>query len=76
MGFLDVAPLENSQKPFPVSKVGLKQEYGIGYGFKTKALALKVISQTVNLYNTRRLHTALNYQVPEAVHIRGTVEYN
>ncbi len=54
----------------------LKQEYGIGYGFKTKALARKVISQAVNLYNTRRLHTALNYQVPEAVHIRGTVEYN
>lgn len=54
----------------------LKQEYGIGYGFKTKALARKAISQAVNLYNTRRLHTALNYQVPEAVHIQGTVEYN
>jgi putative transposase len=54
----------------------LKQEYGIGYGFKTKALAQKAIRQAVNLYNTRRLHTALNYQVPEAVHSRGTIENN
>ena len=54
----------------------LKQEYGIGYGFKTKALARRALKEAVHLYNTRRLHTALNYQVPEAVHSRGTVELN
>lgn len=51
----------------------LKQEYGIGGGFKLKALARRVLKEAVHLYNTRRLHTALNYQVPEAVHRRGTV---
>jgi transposase InsO family protein len=54
----------------------LKQEYGLGYGFKSKAQGRKTLSQSVHLYNTRRLHTALNYQVPEAVHSRGTVEKN
>lgn len=54
----------------------LKQEYGIGYGFKTKALARRALKEAVHLYNTRRLHTALNYQVPETVHSRGTVELN
>lgn len=52
----------------------LKQEYSIGGGFKLKALAWTVLKESVHLYNTRRLHTALNYQVPEAVHRRGTVE--
>lgn len=52
----------------------LKQEYGIGGGFKIKGLARSVLKEAVHLYNTRRLHTALNYQVPEAVHRRGTVE--
>lgn len=54
----------------------LKQEYGIGYGFKTKALARKALKEAVHLYNTRRLHTALNYQVPEVVHACGSVELN
>lgn len=52
----------------------LKQEYGIGNGFKSKAQARKAVTQAVLLYNTCRLHTALNYQVPEAVHRRGTVQ--
>ena len=52
----------------------LKQEYGIGGGFKIKVLARSVLDEAVHLYNTRRLHTALNYQVPEVVHRRGTVE--
>lgn len=51
----------------------LKQEYGIGNGFQSKAQARKAVTQAVLLYNTCRLHTALNYQVPEAVHRRGTV---
>lgn len=54
----------------------LKQEYGMGCGFKIKASARKVLNEAVHLYNTRRLHTALNYQVPETVHRRGTVELN
>jgi putative transposase len=54
----------------------LKQEYGLGYGFKTKALARKALDEAVHVYNTRRLHTALNYQVPEVVHARGSVALN
>lgn len=54
----------------------LKQEYGLGYGYKSKAQARKALSQSVHLYNTRRLHTSLNYQVPEAVHSRGTIKNN
>src|ERR1035441_7767924 len=46
----------------------LKQEYGLGYGFKTKALARKAIPEAIYLYNTRRLHTALNYRIPQFVH--------
>ncbi len=54
----------------------LKQEYGIGSGFKTKAQARKAVRQAVYLYNNCRLHTALNYQVPELVHRRGMVQNN
>ena len=54
----------------------LKQEYGIGFGFKTKAQARQAVKEAIYLYNNDRLHTALNYQVPEAVHRRGTVEKN
>ena len=54
----------------------LKQEYGIGYGFKSKALARRAVKEAVHLYNTRRLHTSLNYQVPGVVHSRGTIELN
>jgi putative transposase len=54
----------------------LKQEYGLGYGFRSKALGIKTLHESVYLYNTRRLHTALNYQVPEAVHRRGTIGNN
>jgi transposase InsO family protein len=54
----------------------LKQEYAIGYGFKSKAQARKAVKEAVHLYNTRRLHGAINYQVPELVHSRGRVELN
>jgi putative transposase len=54
----------------------LKQEYGMGSGFKTKAMARRALREAVHLYNTRRLHTAINYQVPEVVHSRGGVELN
>lgn len=49
----------------------LKQEYGIGSGFKTKALARKAIPEAINLYNTRRLHTALDYRIPAVVHAQS-----
>ena len=49
----------------------LKQEYGLGYGFKTKALARKAIPEAIYLCNTRRLHTALNYRIPQFVHAQS-----
>lgn len=51
----------------------LKQEYGLGNEFTTKAQARKTLKEGVHIYNTRRLHGAINYQVPEVVHRRGTV---
>jgi putative transposase len=49
----------------------LKQEYGLGIEFRAKSDALRVVAQSVWLYNHRRLHTALNYQVPAKVHQFG-----
>jgi hypothetical protein len=49
----------------------LKQEYGLGAKFRTKADALRAVAQGVRLYNTRRPHTALNYRVPDQVHQFG-----
>ena len=49
----------------------LKQEYGLGYQYRTKAQALKSINQAVHLYNTRRPHMALKYKTPEEVHRRA-----
>lgn len=46
----------------------IKQEYYLGAEFQTKAQALKAIAEAILLYNTRRPHTALNYQTPEAAH--------
>ena len=46
----------------------LKQEYGLGYKYRTKAQALKSINQAVHLYNTRRPHMSLKYKTPEEVH--------
>lgn len=49
----------------------LKQEYGLGVKFTTKEDARRAVNQAVWLYNTRRPHTALAYQVPEQVHRFG-----
>src|SRR5438445_341190 len=49
----------------------LKMEYGLDQEFKTKEQALCAVDQGVLLYNTRRPHTALNYQVPDQVHLAG-----
>jgi putative transposase len=46
----------------------LKQEYGLGREFATKADARLAVDQAVHLYNTRRPHTALKYLTPQAVH--------
>jgi transposase InsO family protein len=46
----------------------LKQEYGLGGTFKTKAEARRAIKEAVFLYNTRRPHAALGYMTPEARH--------
>jgi transposase InsO family protein len=49
----------------------LKQEYGLGFEFKTKEAAHRAVREAVWLYNTRRPHMALDYQVPEEVHRFG-----
>ncbi len=46
----------------------LKQEYGLGLEFPTKAAARRAVGQAVWLYNTRRPHTELGYRVPAQVH--------
>jgi putative transposase len=46
----------------------LKSEYSLGREFKSKRDARLAVDQAVYLYNTRRPHTALAYQVPAAVH--------
>ena len=46
----------------------LKQEYGLGMEFATKAQAHRAVEQAVWLYNGRRPHTALGYRVPNEVH--------
>jgi transposase InsO family protein len=46
----------------------LKQEYGLGAVFSTKASARVAAQQGVHLYNHRRPHGALRYRVPSQVH--------
>jgi transposase InsO family protein len=46
----------------------LKQEYGLGREFATKAAARVAIRQAIELYNRCRPHTALKYRTPEQVH--------
>lgn len=50
-----------------------KQEYGLGNGFAKKVHGRIALKESVHIYNTRRPHTSLNYQVPEAVHRQGMV---
>ncbi len=49
----------------------LKQEYGLGRDFQTKAQAVAVFKQAVYLYNHRRPHLSLDYQTPAEVHVRA-----
>lgn len=46
----------------------LKQEYGLGAEFVSKAAARRAVQQSIWLYNTKRPHTALGYRVPAEVH--------
>jgi putative transposase len=46
----------------------LKGEYGLGGKLPSKAVARALVEQAVQVYNTRRPHTALGMQVPAAVH--------
>jgi transposase InsO family protein len=49
----------------------LKQEYGLGLEFANKAQVRLAVRQSIELYNTRRPHSALKYRVPAAVHKAG-----
>jgi transposase InsO family protein len=49
----------------------LKQEYGLGGCFQTKAQARQAVDQAVWLYNELRPHLSLNYQTPQQVHERA-----
>jgi len=49
----------------------LKQEYGLGVEFATKAEARRAVRQGIWLYNHKRPHTALGYRVPQQVHQSG-----
>jgi putative transposase len=46
----------------------LKQEYGLGAEFPTKASARLAAQQGIHLYNTQRPHSALGYRLPAQVH--------
>lgn len=51
----------------------LKQEYGLGGEFASKAEVPRAVAQAVDLYNHRRPHTALGYRTPSSVHRAGSV---
>ena len=46
----------------------LKQEYGLGGSFRSKADAVKAVDEAVLLFNTKRPHQALHYKTPEYRH--------
>ncbi len=46
----------------------LKQEYGLGREFGSKAMAEVAVRQSIELYNTRRPHGALGDRCPAQVH--------
>jgi len=46
----------------------LKQEYGLGACFQTKAQVRQAVEQAVWLYNELRPHLSLNYQTPSEMH--------
>ena len=46
----------------------LKQEYGLGETFRTKAQMRAAVKEAVWLYNTHRPHVSLGYRTPEEIH--------
>jgi putative transposase len=46
----------------------LKQEYGLGSELGSKAMAQVAVRQSIELYNTRRPHSALGHRFPAQVH--------
>lgn len=46
----------------------VKDEFGLGGTFATRAAGLKAVPQTIHLYNTYRPHGSLQNAVPMAVH--------
>ncbi len=46
----------------------LKQEYWLGGTLQSKEQARRAVDEAIDLYNTRRPHTSLNYKTPEQVH--------
>jgi putative transposase len=46
----------------------LKQEYGLGETFRTKAMSRAAAKEGIELYNTRRPHMSLGYRIPGQVH--------
>ena len=52
----------------------LKQEYGLGEEFGSRAEARRGIEQAVRLYNHHRPHGSLGYRIPMRVHAGGVVE--
>jgi putative transposase len=46
----------------------LKQEYGLGVEFPTKAAARQTVAQGIGLYNGRRPHNSLGKRTPNQVH--------
>jgi putative transposase len=52
----------------------LKQEYGLGGELPSKRVARNLAPQAIELYNTRRPHSALGYRCPAQVHAAGACE--
>jgi transposase InsO family protein len=46
----------------------LKEEYGLGQTWRTKAQARSALAQAVELYNECRPHQSLGYRMPSVVH--------
>jgi putative transposase len=49
----------------------LKQEYNLDARFVNKKQALKAIAQAISLYNNKRPHLALDYQIPADIHAKA-----
>jgi transposase InsO family protein len=49
----------------------MKQEFGFDGTFATLAAVQRALGEAVDLYNTRRLHQSLGYNVPAEVHAKS-----